>query len=152
MDLRLIGDIVDQITPGRIFLEGITEFPCGGDTPISSCRISLPDVFSIGRKRPKKSEGGAGSSSVTKRKLSDEQVKLVEQNFGSEHKLESERKDRLATEPGLDPRQVAVWFQNRRSRRKNQRLEEEYARLKSIPRDHRPASLSAPSKKRYDSS
>ncbi|KAK4790070.1 hypothetical protein SAY86_017374 [Trapa natans] len=112
----------------------------------------MPNVFSIGRKRPKKSEGGAGSSSVTKRKLSDEQVKLVEQNFGSEHKLESERKDRLATEPGLDPRQVAVWFQNRRSRRKNQRLEEEYARLKSIPRDHRPPSISAPSKKRYDSS
>ncbi|KAG2303003.1 hypothetical protein Bca52824_031654 [Brassica carinata] len=76
--------------------------------------------------------GGEGSNGwFRKRKLSNEQVRMLEMSFGDEHKLESERKDRLAKELGLDPRQVAVWFQNRRARWKNKRLEDEYTRLKN---------------------
>ena len=73
---------------------------------------------------------GSGAESK-KRRLNDEQMKFLEMNFGKERKLESGRKMHLAGELGLDPKQVAVWFQNRRARWKNKQLEEEYMKLKS---------------------
>ncbi|XP_030527614.2 homeobox-leucine zipper protein ATHB-6-like [Rhodamnia argentea] len=66
-----------------------------------------------------------------KRRLSIDQVKALEKNFEVENKLEPERKVKLAQELGLQPRQVAVWFQNRRARWKTKQLERDYGVLKS---------------------
>ncbi|XP_039058128.1 homeobox-leucine zipper protein ATHB-40-like [Hibiscus syriacus] len=41
------------------------------------------------------------------------------------------RKLQLATELGLEPRQVAIWFQNRRARFKNKRLQKDYDSMKA---------------------
>ncbi|KAM0976793.1 hypothetical protein PS2_019387 [Malus domestica] len=66
-----------------------------------------------------------------KRRLNSEQVKALERNFEVENKLEPERKVKLAEELGLQPRQVAVWFQNRRARWKTKQLERDYSILKT---------------------
>ncbi|GLU09350.1 hypothetical protein SLE2022_262160 [Rubroshorea leprosula] len=66
-----------------------------------------------------------------KRRLTTSQVQFLEKNFEVENKLEPERKVRLAKELGLQPRQVAIWFQNRRARFKNKQLEKDYDSLKA---------------------
>ncbi|POO00032.1 Octamer-binding transcription factor [Trema orientale] len=66
-----------------------------------------------------------------KRRLSTTQVQFLEKNFELENKLEPDRKLQLAKELGLQPRQVAIWFQNRRARYKTKQLEKEYDSLKA---------------------
>ncbi|KAF3439244.1 hypothetical protein FNV43_RR17520 [Rhamnella rubrinervis] len=73
----------------------------------------------------------SGHVSEKKRRLSVDQVKALEKNFEVENKLEPERKVKLAQELGLQPRQVAVWFQNRRARWKTKQLERDYGVLKA---------------------
>ncbi|CAI0627781.1 unnamed protein product [Linum tenue] len=65
-----------------------------------------------------------------KRRLNMEQVKTLEKNFELGNKLEPERKMQLARALGLQPRQVAIWFQNRRARWKTKQLEKDYDVLK----------------------
>ncbi|XP_073130913.1 homeobox-leucine zipper protein ATHB-13-like [Henckelia pumila] len=65
-----------------------------------------------------------------KRRLNMEQVKTLEKNFEQGNKLEPERKLQLARALGLQPRQIAIWFQNRRARWKTKQLEKDYEILK----------------------
>ncbi|CAL9237197.1 unnamed protein product [Arabidopsis halleri] len=60
------------------------------------------------------------------RRFSDEQIKSLEMMFESETRLEPRKKVQLARELGLQPRQVAIWFQNKRARWKSKQLETEY--------------------------
>lgn len=66
-----------------------------------------------------------------KRRLSADQVQFLERSFEVENKLEPERKIQLARDLGLQPRQVAIWFQNRRARWKTKQLEKDYEVLKA---------------------
>jgi homeobox-leucine zipper protein len=65
-----------------------------------------------------------------KRRLNIEQVRTLEKNFELGNKIEPERKIQLARALGLQPRQVAIWFQNRRARWKTKQLEKDYDVLK----------------------
>nr|GEU92941.1 leucine zipper, homeobox-associated, homeodomain-like protein [Tanacetum cinerariifolium] len=65
-----------------------------------------------------------------KRRLNLEQVKALEKSFELGNKLEPDRKRQLARALGLQPRQVAIWFQNRRARWKTKQLEKDYNVLK----------------------
>ncbi|WCJ24798.1 Homeobox-leucine zipper protein family [Euphorbia peplus] len=76
-------------------------------------------------------EGIHTSTTEKKRRLSMHQVKALEKNFDVDNKLDPDRKLQLAQELGLQPRQVAIWFQNRRARWKTKQLERDYSLLKA---------------------
>ncbi|XP_078444396.1 homeobox-leucine zipper protein ATHB-13-like isoform X2 [Wolffia australiana] len=65
-----------------------------------------------------------------KRRLNVEQVRALERSFETGNKLEPERKMQLARALGLQPRQIAIWFQNRRARWKTKQLEKDFDLLK----------------------
>ncbi|KAD7116489.1 hypothetical protein E3N88_03757 [Mikania micrantha] len=65
-----------------------------------------------------------------KKRLNIEQVKTLERSFELESKLDPDRKMQLARALGLQPRQIAIWFQNRRARWKTKQLEKDYDVLK----------------------
>uniref|UniRef100_A0A5B6ZZS6 Homeobox-leucine zipper protein n=2 Tax=Davidia involucrata TaxID=16924 RepID=A0A5B6ZZS6_DAVIN len=76
------------------------------------------------------SDDGSQIAGEKKRRLNMEQVRALEKNFELGNKLEPERKMQLARALGLQPRQIAIWFQNRRARWKTKQLEKDYQVLK----------------------
>lgn len=75
-----------------------------------------------------------------KKRLTGKQVQFLERSFEADNKLEPEMKMQLSKELGLEPRQIAVWFQNRRARWKTRQLETNYdtlhASYKSLKVNH----------------
>lgn len=65
------------------------------------------------------------------KRFTDEQVRLLESMFKLGTKIEPREKLQLARDLGLQPRQVAIWFQNKRARWKSKQLEHEYRILQS---------------------
>ncbi|KAJ0040686.1 hypothetical protein Pint_28235 [Pistacia integerrima] len=82
------------------------------------------------RRRRRKNKGGESSLSK-KRKLTAEQLLLLEESFVNDQKLETDRKEELASQLNLDPRQVAIWFQNRRARWKTKKIEEKLTQIQT---------------------
>ncbi|WOK95173.1 hypothetical protein Cni_G03880 [Canna indica] len=66
-----------------------------------------------------------------RKRFSEEQIKSLESMFETQTKLEPRQKLQMARELGLQPRQVAIWFQNKRARWKSKQLEREYRGLKA---------------------
>lgn len=94
------------------------------------------DPFKRAKKRPLhqrtgKDEVDEGDLTETKRRLTVEQVNFLETCFSMDIRLEPDRKALLAKQLGVRPRQVAIWFQNRRARWKNKQVEQEYGMLKA---------------------
>ncbi|CAA2970461.1 homeobox-leucine zipper ATHB-51 [Olea europaea subsp. europaea] len=65
-----------------------------------------------------------------KKRLTNDQLESLENSFQEEIKLDPDRKMKLAKDLGLQPRQIAVWFQNRRARWKTKQIERLYDVLK----------------------
>ncbi|KAL0842599.1 hypothetical protein Bca101_015844 [Brassica carinata] len=73
----------------------------------------------------------SNNNEITKKKrLTSGQLASLERSFLDEIKLDSDRKLKLSRELGLQPRQIAVWFQNRRARWKAKQLEQLYDSLR----------------------
>ena len=68
-------------------------------------------------------------SKSNKKRLTNEQVKLLETSFNFNNKLDSTRKSQLAQELGVPARQIAIWYQNKRARWRTQSLETEHKTL-----------------------
>ncbi|XP_010550065.1 PREDICTED: homeobox-leucine zipper protein HAT7 [Tarenaya hassleriana] len=76
------------------------------------------------------SDEGSQLLGEKKKRLNLEQVRALEKSFELGNKLEPERKIQLAKALGLQPRQIAIWFQNRRARWKTKQLESDYGALR----------------------
>ncbi|KAJ6677605.1 HOMEOBOX-LEUCINE ZIPPER PROTEIN [Salix viminalis] len=61
-----------------------------------------------------------------KKRLDGDQHRLLETSFNANQKLKAEDKIKLARQLGLPPRQVEIWYQNRRARNKNNVIEHGY--------------------------
>ncbi|CAF2118337.1 hypothetical protein HID58_008183 [Brassica napus] len=73
----------------------------------------------------------SNNNEITKKKrLTSGQLASLERSFQDEIKLDTDRKLKLSRELGLQPRQIAVWFQNRRARWKAKQLEQLYDSLR----------------------
>jgi len=73
--------------------------------------------------------GGKKGAGMMKKRFSEEQIKSLESMFATQTKLEPRQKLQLARDLSLQPRQVAIWFQNKRARWKSKQLERQYAAL-----------------------
>ncbi|KAL1531933.1 Homeobox-leucine zipper protein ATHB-17 [Salvia divinorum] len=74
--------------------------------------------------------GSAGPVPRKKLRLAKDQSRRLEQSFLQNQTLNPKEKEALAMELGLNPRQVEVWFQNRRARSKTKQTEIECEYLK----------------------
>lgn len=95
----------------------------------SSVQLVIETATRVATGEGKQNMAG-GVDHQKKKRLSQDQLEALERSFQEEVKLDPDRKMKLSMELGLQPRQIAVWFQNRRARWKTKQLEHLYDTLK----------------------
>ncbi|KAK8478133.1 hypothetical protein V6N13_047019 [Hibiscus sabdariffa] len=93
--------------------------------------VSSPNstISSVGAKKSEREANGGisdeedGDTSRKKLRLSKDQSAILEESFKEHNTLNPKQKLALAKQLGLRPRQVEVWFQNRRARTKLKQTE-----------------------------
>ncbi|KAG2245092.1 hypothetical protein Bca52824_093076 [Brassica carinata] len=99
-------------------------------TQKSPTTTNMNDQDQLGEQDNLSDDGSHMMLGEKKKRLNLEQVRALEKSFELGNKLEPERKMQLAKALGLQPRQIAIWFQNRRARWKTKQLERDYDSLK----------------------
>lgn len=89
---------------------------------ITSSSTTTTTTISVARNKKK---------SKNRRRFSDEQIKSLESMFETEWRLEPRKKAEAAHELGLQPRQLAIWFQNKRARWKAKQLQRDFNALRA---------------------
>ncbi|CAL9101341.1 unnamed protein product [Musa textilis] len=85
---------------------------------------NLPVIKSLDQTSFKEEKrDGSGSGTRKKLRLSAEQLALLDDSFRAHNTLAPDQKQELARRLHLQPRQVEVWFQNRRARTKLKQTE-----------------------------
>ncbi|XP_027070041.1 homeobox-leucine zipper protein HAT4-like [Coffea arabica] len=74
----------------------------------------------------------SSDENAKKSRLSKEQAAVLEANFNDHPNPDTALKNELADRLGLFPRQVDIWFQNRRARTKSKKNVSECERLKQV--------------------
>ncbi|RWV88935.1 hypothetical protein GW17_00048943 [Ensete ventricosum] len=97
---------------------GRFSFLAGGGGSMRDLDINQPayggeEEFPMGSVEEEEEEGG--TPRPKKLRLSKEQSRLLEESFRQHHTLNPKQKEALAMKLELRPRQVEVWFQNRRA-------------------------------------
>ncbi|CAM6061920.1 unnamed protein product [Sphagnum tenellum] len=93
-------------------------------------RERVCDLSSRGGGGSDDEDGGGTNATRKKLRLSKEQSALLEESFKDHSTLNPKQKNALAKQLNLRPRQVEVWFQNRRARTKLKQTEVDCELLK----------------------
>eukprot|EP00261_Vitis_vinifera_P035065 XP_019076308.1 PREDICTED: homeobox-leucine zipper protein HOX3 isoform X2 [Vitis vinifera] len=89
---------------------------CGvRDLDINQVPLGAEEEWTTGSMEDEE-ESGNGGPPRKKLRLSKDQSRLLEESFRQNHTLNPKQKEALAMQLKLRPRQVEVWFQNRRAR------------------------------------
>ncbi|KAL3501875.1 hypothetical protein ACH5RR_036324 [Cinchona calisaya] len=104
----------------------------GGGGRVSMKDLDINQVPSGGEEECMEDEDESPPNGPPRKKLrlTKEQSRLLEESFRQNHTLNPKQKEALAMQLKLKPRQVEVWFQNRRARSKLKQTEMECKYLK----------------------